>query len=118
MKQTELLIVGDGGHAKVIKDILEQNNYKIAVCIDKMANQDQVLDNYYTQGVNAAFVAIGDNLIRCRLGSILRQIGFKLVNAISCHSYIADNVNLGAGIAVMPGSVINTHCCVEDFAII
>lgn len=127
----KVVLIGAGGHAKVIIDILNQNgNYEIIGCLDKsyrekgkilgcdVIGDDSMIPKLYSRGIKKAFVALGDNKLRHRISKNLISRGFSLVNAISEKSYIARSVRLGSGIAVMAGAVINPDTIIGDNVII
>lgn len=126
----ELVLVGSGGHAKVIIDIIQQNGiYKVIGCTSVHLNQqhvmgvpilgdDSMLPGIFQNGVRNAFVALGDNRLRERVLESVCKLGFGLVNAISKFAYVAPSVKLGRNIAIMSGAVINPDTIVKDNAII
>jgi UDP-perosamine 4-acetyltransferase len=124
-----LIVIGAGGHAKVIIEILEEHEQlEIAGCVSRepggevldvpILGDDGVLAALYAQGVRKAFVAIGEN--RARRNAMQRAVaeGFELVNAVSRHSVISPRTRLGCGVAVMPGAVINVMSRIGDGAIV
>ncbi len=126
----EVIIIGAGGHAKVIIDILRSaRDYEPIGCTDVVTKQndvlgvsflgdDSVLPGLYKKGIKYAFVAVGDNTSRAALEQQVRDIGFELVNAISPYSYVSKSAMLGRGVAIMPGVVINPEAKVGDCAVI
>lgn len=137
-KKEDIVIVGAGGHAKVIIDIINsQKKYKIIACIDQlekvgtyiygieiMGDASSIEQLYVTaqylvnSGITNAFVAIGDNRQRMVIANKMREWGFRMVNAISPFAYVAESAKLGDGIAVMPGAVINADAAIMDNAIV
>jgi len=137
-RKEDIVIVGAGGHAKVIIDIINsQNKYKILACIDqsekvgnyicgiKISGDASSIDQLHAtiqpllnQGAGKAFVAIGDNRQRMVIANKMREWGFLLPNAISPFAYVAETAKLGEGIAVMPGAVINADAVIMDNVII
>lgn len=125
-----LIVIGDGGHAKVVIDILfSQNKYKIVGCTSANPNiknvmgvavvgDDSILPELYKQGVHHAFVAIGDNKKRKYLTDEVISYGYQIVNAISPKSHISSSIKLGKGIAIMPGGVINADTIIGDNVIV
>lgn len=124
----EVIVVGDGGHAKVCIDLMLQMGIKVPYCIG-MGNHDSCLnipvligndhiERLYSLGYRKAFIAIGDNKKRIKIGNLARECGYKLVNAISPQACISSSVSLGEGIAIMPGVVINADSVVQDLSII
>lgn len=129
MPAKQVVIIGAGGHAKVVIDILKSDpTVRIVGCIAPqpggdvlgfpIVGDDSALQELYEQGVAHAFVAIGDNRLRSQLAHKAESIGFQLINAVSPFSYIADSAVLGTGIAVMPGAVINASTRIGNRSII
>lgn len=126
----KVIIIGSSGHAKVIIDTIKHtNNYEIVGCTDvntcknnvldvPIIGDDSVLPSILSKGVKHAFIAIGDNKVRAKLFAIAQGIGFELINVISPYAYISPTVNLGRGIAVMPGAVINADAVIRDNVIV
>jgi UDP-perosamine 4-acetyltransferase len=125
-----VVILGGGGHAKVVIDILEQagevdiagflspSPEPDALCGYPRLGDDNVLDETRRAGVRSAFVAIGDNRRRMDCIVAVKRQGFTLVNAISPRATVSRHATLCRGIAVMPGAVINTGARIEEGAIV
>jgi UDP-perosamine 4-acetyltransferase len=130
VNKKKIVIIGAGGHAKVIVDILRGSPFYEAVgCLDaafqekdvagvKVIGDDRLLPELYQKGITGAFVAIGDNRLRVMISRRVANMGFELINAVSLHSVLSSSVRMGQGIAVMPGAVINVDVQVRDNAII
>lgn len=127
----QLIIVGGGGHAKVIIDIFnETKKYKVigytskvkpeAVLVETVPylGHDDILKDYLKKGVKNVFVAIGDCKIRDRVFNELSASGFTVVNALSIFAKISPSVKIGNGVAVMPGAVVNIDTVINDNVII
>jgi UDP-perosamine 4-acetyltransferase len=76
-----------------------------------------MLSELRSTGIRYAFVAVGDNALRERLGVMVSAMGFELPNAISPHAVISPSAVLGKGIAVMAGVAINAETRIGDLAI-
>jgi UDP-perosamine 4-acetyltransferase len=130
MKPESVVIVGAGGHAKVVIELVRaEGKYEILGCTDlngddyvlgnvPILGTDAVLPSLFMQGVKKAFVAVGDNHLRQCLLTHLLKIGFELANAVSPNAVISTSARLGCGIAIMAGSVINASAQIGDGAII
>jgi len=129
MLEDGVVIVGAGGHAKVVIEILRSSGIRIAGLTDSNPDKfsllgspvwgdDGVLSELFAKGARKGFVALGDNEMRLEAGLRLRRLGFEIVNAISPRATISPSARLGRGIAVMPGATINAEARIDDFAII
>ncbi len=125
-----VIIIGSGGHAKVVIDILNINaNYKIIGCISKdppekhilnipILGNDDIIPELFQKGITNVFIAIGENKLRLKLAEYLTKMGFNIINVISNDSNISTTVSLGKGIVVMPGASINVDTVISDYSII
>ncbi len=129
MSTDRVVVVGAGGHAKVCIEILVLAGHEIAACVglpgdpqDCLGHEvvygDERLKDLWADGVRRAFVALGPNRLRCRLGEYATDIGFEIVNAIHPRSVISPSATLGRGIAIMAGAVVNAATSIDDLCII
>lgn len=122
------IIIGAGPHSCVIAEILLQTNeYEIAGMIDSstqpvlgipVIGNDNDLPRLYESGIGRAFIALGDNGLREKLALHAQKIGFKLVNAISPYAHISAYAQVGQGVAIMAGAIVNPRTVIGDGAII
>jgi UDP-perosamine 4-acetyltransferase len=124
-----IIVVGAGGHAKVVIDVLRSGGWEPKGLLDPsypsapvsgvpVIGTDESAADLRRQGFYNAFVAIGRNDLRRRLSRELRALGFELPNAIHATASLSPSAVLGAGIAIMPNAVINAEAQISDFAII
>ena len=124
-----IVIVGAGGHAKVCIELFRAMGMPIACCIGAddsvpdclgvpVVRGDHHLQSLRAEGFDRAFIALGSNRLRARLGDIVRALGYSLVNAVSPHAVVSPSAQLGCGIAIMAGAVINASARIGDLAII
>ena len=112
----KLLIVGAGGHGRVVADIA-----RLSPKYDEIAFVDDA-DINYSGGIKVVgrindidtwlmdssfIVAIGNNHTRSRIMTMLEAKGAKLTSLIHPSAVIADGVKIGLGSAVMANAVIN-----------
>ena len=128
--KTRVVVLGGGGHARVVIDILEQaREFDIAgfVSPDEQPDEifghrrlggDDALEAILGSGVECAFVAIGDNRRRMDCIATVKRRGFTLVNAVSPAAIVSRHAMLRAGIAVMPGAAVNAGSTIGDGAIV
>lgn len=129
MMKEGVVVVGAGGHAKVIIEILHAMGEQVDYCVSSLDSPntwvgvsilkgDENLQKLRENGYSKAFIAIGSNSIRQCIAEVAIQAGYQLVNAISPNAVVSPSAHLGIGIAVMAGAVINAGCVIEDLAII
>lgn len=126
----KIVIIGAGAHSKVIIDILEEySEYSIVGLTDvserkeilgyPILGDDTILKDLHEKGTaDCAFIAIGDNKLRKELFNRVKTLGFEMVNAISCRAIVSKYSQLGEGVAVMPGAVVNAEAIIGDGTII
>jgi sugar O-acyltransferase (sialic acid O-acetyltransferase NeuD family) len=122
-RRTRVLLVGAGGHAQVVADILlriHQDDNDIVPIGYLDDNPGLVGHTYLSLPVlgrieelssiahDAILIAIGDNATRCRLFSLLKSKGEQFATACHPRAVIAPDVPLGAGTVVCAGVVVNT----------
>jgi UDP-perosamine 4-acetyltransferase len=126
-----LVIVGAGGHAKVVIELFRAARPELAIVgltdADPTRREvlgvpvigdDGVLARLRAEGVTHAFVALGDNRARDAASRRLDMIGFDIARVVSPAATVSPSVNLGRGVAVMAGAVINAEAHVSAFAIV
>ncbi|HEX4123132.1 MAG TPA: hypothetical protein VHY37_00275, partial [Tepidisphaeraceae bacterium] len=110
----QLIIVGAGGHGKVVLDIVRAAGVHKAVgFVDAdttlagktvaglpVMGPMNVLLKLRQQGVRQAIVAIGDNRTRLRYAEMLRGQGFELANAIHPSAVVAESARLGRNVVI------------------
>jgi len=125
-----LVIVGSGGHAKVIIEIARaEGRFDLVGCTDShstapdvlgvpMLGDDSLLPGLLANGTRHAFVALGANAPRLRLGRALLAQGFEMPSLIHPSATISPSARIGRGVAVMAGAVINASAEIGDFCIV
>lgn len=125
-----VVIIGSGGHAKVVLEILEDmQRWQIVGCTTVSARSrqllshpilggDDVLTGLVESGVCHAIVAIGDNLVRRRVSEQAVQTGFELIQAVSARAIVSARARIGSNVAVMAGAVIQVDTVIEDGVIV
>lgn len=121
-----MVIIGTGGHSKVICSIVKSNNDKIDAFIDefsdKHVHENTPVIKYYNKDEfqNLKFIiAVGNNKSRF---FISKKICHTFVNVIHKSSLIDPNTIIGDGTVfvhgtiVQSGSKIGSHCIVNTNA--
>jgi len=118
MSSKEVVIIGSGGHAKVVIELVRaEGKYQIKGCTGlgergfvlgdiPILGSDSVLPAMLANGARKAFVAIGDNHLRLRLLAQVSEMGFEIINAVSPNAVVSPSATLGRGIAIMAGAII------------
>lgn len=129
MSTKDVIVVGAGGHAKVVIELLRQSGSNVAYCISgdeepkvclgvPVRTGDVWLEKLRAEGFHRAFVAIGANQARLRMAGVLKKLQYELVNAISPFALISPSARFGIGVAVMAGAIINAEAEIGDIAIV
>jgi len=128
----KIIIIGSGGHASVIIDIVEKSKkYSIYGLVDSFLPPQSIKYGYEIIGdesvilekneeIHGGIVAIGDNWIRKKIVEKIRLLvpNFKFVSAIHPSAVISDYSKIGDGTVVMGGAIINNNTQIGDQCII
>lgn len=123
------MVVGAGGHAKVLIDCLRFAGWRVIGCTDAdgstghcagvpVLGADDRLSHLRNEGVEFAFCALGHNALRDRVGTRLIALGFALPLVIGRGAIVSASVSLGDGAAILPGAVVNIDSRVGALAIV
>jgi len=123
MAKKDLILIGGGGHVKVVIDALKgQNKLSIFGILDKnipagkavlgikVLGDDSLLENLFEKGIKKAFIcvgSIGDVSTRKKIYKKVKSIGYELPYIIHSQAYISDNVFIGEGSFLAAGVIIN-----------
>ena len=133
MTKKKIILIGGGGHCKVVISILKKlDNFEIAGISDnykagnllsgiKILGTDDDLENIYKSGIHYALITVGsirDNTKRYELFNMVRKIGFIFPIIISQEAIVDESVKLGEGTIIMPGSIINIDSSIGKNCII
>lgn len=111
-----LLIIGAGGHGKVVADIaLKMNKWKNIFFLDdekkeslmriKVIGKSEEVINYIEN--HDVIVAIGNNEIREEIQTKLEKLNATIPVLVHPGAYIGEEVVIGSGTVIMAGAVIN-----------
>lgn len=110
----KLVIIGAGGHGKVVADIARKNGYESICFLDDDASVKQC-GGYPVAGPSAdaanyncdIAVAIGNAAVRQKIQQELEAKQMCVPALIHPQAVIGEHVVIGAGTVIMAGSVIN-----------
>ena len=123
----DVIIIGAGGHAKVIADIIYKSGDNLIGFLDdnlanigkekkkkkKVLGTTKDIENY---NKNYFIIGIGNNSIRKKINN---ENNLKLYTAIHPSAIIAQDVKIGigsvimAGVVINPGTVIGKNCIIN-----
>lgn len=128
--KSDIVIFGAGGHAKVIADIVKQDNqYNIITFIDDQKQNLKIWDIpiisesvfFAKPNTLMGIVAIGDNFIREKVAIKIHNLlpNFIFIKAIHPTAYVALDSTIDDGTVVMahatinPSTKIGSHCIIN-----
>lgn len=116
--EKDFSIVGAGGHAKVVIEIIESMGGKIS----KIFDSNPRITSLYDYPVSNLFsfetpviVAIGDNKIRKKMA---QEAASAFATAIHAKANVSHRCSIAEGTVVMPGTTINTNVTIGKHCII
>ena len=119
VKKNKLLIIGAGGHGRVVADIaLKMNIWKEVSFLDNNDNIKPFMNCHVIDKSSEAIkyiddydiiVAIGNNMVREKIQTSLESEGASIPVLIHPSAIIGEDVEVGKGTVIMAGVVIN--CC-------
>lgn len=122
MTRTPILVVGAGGHAKVVLDVLERmGTYEMVGLLDDNEDRQGTIHAGHKvigtleggllqlrrEGVQGAIIALGDNVRRRHVYLRAEQAGFAMVQAIHPSAQVGARVVIRGGTLVVAGVVVN-----------
>lgn len=127
----KIIIIGNGGHSKVVRDIINQiKEYKIIAILDEMFDSLAYENELYTGPVSRihdiynkceqslVVIAIGNNRIRKEIVDKLKLPDHAYATLLHPSVILGSNVTIGQGTVVMPGSIINAAAIISEHCII
>lgn len=124
-KPFQVIVIGAGGHAKVLIDALQLQSVEILGIVDAdIKKKNQVLMGVPIMGGDDEIMEYSPQQIRLvngvgsvRTGSLRRNIfdtfkhkGYQFMNVIHPSAIIAKDVELHEGTQIMAGAVLQTGC--------
>ena len=124
------LILGAGGHAKVVIEAVRAAGIAEIVGIVDPAptssnllgvpiiGRDEDLPRLRAEGITTAVVALGGNGLRFRVGAELRGLGYDLPAIVHPSAFIAPSARVAEGAVVMARAVVGSYTSVGALAIV
>lgn len=130
MLRRNLLILGAGGHGKVVLDVAESMKcYETSHFLDDGKEVgDEVLGrevvgkisecHLHSNNYTDAIVALGNNEVRIELTKKLKVLGYHIPILIHPSSVVSQYANIKEGTVIMPQSVVNADSMIGMACII
>ncbi|MFH1748576.1 MAG: acetyltransferase [Planctomycetota bacterium] len=127
------LILGAGGHGRVVLDILLQagQNEVVGFLDNNPAIHGRRIDGIPVYGsidgldhfraecdIEGVVIAIGDNGTRRSIARQVEAAGIQLFNAIHPSATLAFNTNIGRNVVIAAGAVVCAHCQIGNSVIL
>lgn len=127
------IVLGAGGHAKTVLDILELNQEEIFGLTDakfqygdmcmgySVMGTDDILWELFQQGIKNAVMGIGhvgNTQIRNKVYNIAKRIGFAFPNVIHPRAIMAKTSQMGEGNLLAAQCVLNAEAAIGSLCII
>ena len=129
----DIVILGYGGHSNMCFETLKKlkdykfrgnivENYKLLRSQENAIGCDDMLPEFFNNGLRNIIIGIGDiesrNQKREYLFNKLRKIGFEIPNLIDITSIVEESVVIGEGNQIMASVTLGTNCSIGDNNII
>ena len=121
----DVIIVGAGGHAKVIADIVKKSGDNLVGFLDDSKEVGSeffdafilgTVDSYMEFSEKMFIIAVGNNGIRETISKKLSKVSFY--TAIHPTAVVGEGVSIGEGSCVMANAVVNPGASVGNHCII
>ena len=116
-----LLIIGAGGHGKVVAEVAAACGYDNISFLDD--NREQAIGKinemkaFCNQFANA-FVDIGNNQFRNKMIKELLEIGYEVPVLVHPTAYVSKTAKISAGTVVEPLAIVNTNSVIGKGCIV
>lgn len=118
-----LLVIGAGGHAKVVVDAAEAAGWEIAGIVGQRNDAFQLLGHRVThsaEGIetDAFIVGIGRNDVRARYYDEYRHAGYTPATVIHPTASVSPSADIGSGTFIGAGAIVNVDAVVGENVIL
>lgn len=116
-----LLIIGAGGHGRVVAEIAEDIGYEEIAFLDdnspeaigKISEIEKFKEQY-----SDAFVGIGNNKLRGKLIQKIHDCGYTVPILIHQSVYVSRTATIGIGTIIEPKAIVNANSHIGEGCII
>ena len=133
MKEKPVILLGAGGHAKVLLDILLEQNVEILGIVEKdgterledlygipIIGSDSDVERYSPDEIELinGIGSIGSTALRKRIYEKFKVQGYRFRQVIHSNAVVSRRAALGEGVQVVAGAVVNIGACVGENSIV
>ena len=122
-----MFLYGAGGHARVVRDILESQGLKVSGIYDDNLDvakwmENEVSHDFHTN--DEVIVCIGKAEYRKTVVEKLRQLEIKFGTAVHQSAIVSPFAEIGEGSVLMAGTIVNSgsrigrHCIINTGAVV
>ncbi len=129
-RRGELVVLGAGGHGKVVADAAMAAGYRVVGFLDDDRGKwgRRIIGVPVLGGTDIdalsrfsglyGVAAVGDNVVRARLYYRLVEAGLEPATIIHPYSYVSPHTRIGRGTVVLAGAVVQPGTVIGDNVII
>ncbi|MBS2969654.1 acetyltransferase [Metabacillus sp. KIGAM252] len=124
-----LVIIGNGGHSKVVREIaILSKVYEIVAILDDCFSEITMMENIvygplsivkdFNLTVTKFFISIGDNFTRHKIFQRLGLAEHHYARLIHPSAIVSKTAAIGYGTAVMPNCIVNAEATIGNHCIL
>lgn len=129
-RSDELLIIGAGGHGKVVADAAQAAGFRIIGFVDDHVKEPPLTGTKLLGTISdipalldafpgaKIFVAIGDNAMRMRVSQSIETMGAVFATIVHPSAVVSRQASVSAGTVLMAGVVVNAGSLVGEHVIL
>lgn len=133
MGKKPVIVIGAGGHAQVLLDVLLEQGVQVLgmtdVSLEKkgqkyygipVLGQDDCVDRYAVDTIELVngIGSVGDTSLRRKIYERFKYKGYTFKTVVHSTAIISNHVKLSEGVQVMPGAILNAGTAVGENSII
>lgn len=120
-----MYLYGAGGHAKVIRDILEACSIPFSGVVTDNPKEEMFMEKeiiHSLENVDEAIICVGNNRTRKHLAEELSQVGISFGTAVHPSVIMSKYASVDEGTVIMQGAVVQSctkigkHCIINTAA--
>lgn len=118
-----LLVVGAGGHAKVVIDAARLAGFEVVAAVGRDGDPAELMGVRVVRrgdpvDADAFIAAIGNNKTRAEAYAGYRELGMTAATVVHPSAIVSPEASLGAGTFLAAGAIVNVHARIGENAIL